>query len=278
MENENKIYKFEIENVPEVLFSHMHVTNDYKVDFSKCENMLEISYFEHSSAILKKENGEKIFIPSNSVFVNLYDQPAGISSSEYQVHYTVGFRVKYKETEKEGDNVVCFKQLITDEDFVKEVSEIIKLCTKKILNPNRSKFELSALVLQLFAKYQKYKNTTSERHQISPIAIKYVEQAQEYISNHIKEGFTVANVANHLGISSGYLSNLFQKVTGTSIVQYANRIRLEIAKNLVCNESATLAEACAVSGISDPNYLSRMFRKYMDTTITDIKNNIKSPR
>ncbi len=278
MKTNYKDYKIILNGIPEVVFAHAHLTNNYNFLFREKKNFIELTYFEHSSAISETLDGEKLELPSNSIHALLYDEPRKIYADGYQLHFTVAFNVDYRMAEPNEKGAICLRQIVTEKKFVQEASEIIKLCTKKILHPNKSKLELSALILQLFSLYEKNNETHSTGKPISPITIKYAEQAQEYILNNIRTSFSVSDIANYLGISSGYLSNVFHEVTGTSIVQYTNRVRLEIAKNLVCNECATLAEACVVSGINDPNYLSRMFRKYMDTTITEIKTNVKKPR
>ena len=265
--------KIKLNSIPKVEFAHAYMTSDYNLSFLKRKSLIEITYMEHSSATFEKEDGTVIYIPSNSIFIHFYDQPSKISSNSYQFHYTIACKVDYTFLEKNSNEIgaINIERVITDEKFVKEASEIIKLGTKKILYLNKSSLELSALMLELFSLYEKRQNTTNEKSKLNPRIIAYVEKAQEYILNNLNKNVSVPDIAEAVGLSSGYLSSIFHKVAGTSIVQYINRVKLEIAKNLVCKESATLAEVSSAIGVSDPNYISRMFRKYMDTSVTQIK-------
>lgn len=259
--------------IPEVVFSHMHVTNNYNLSFKPRNDFIELTYFEHSAATYRTDDGNEISIPSNSVFVNDYQLPAVIYSAESQVHYTVAFHLEYDLAGEDDEKALHLERIITDSEFARKAAEIIKTCTKEILLSEGNNFEMSALVLKLFALYQQRHASISEQknEKVNLATLRYVERAKDYILNHIREKFSVSDIADELMLSRGYLSNIFRAATGTTIVRYINEVRMQIVKSLVLNESATISEACAFVGINDPNYISRMFRKYMNTTITDIK-------
>lgn len=280
MERSTNFIYLKPKSIPQVAFSHVYTTQNYDITLGKKENFIEITYFETGSTTITYPNGQLLTLPVHSVFVNFYDTPLKFSSSGTHTHYTVAIELKSEFFLENPDDKSCFRldKTATDEKFVQGVAEIIKKCVKLVLQPNKSSLELSALVLQIFSLYQKNELLLLLSEKESPLILKYVHDAEKYILNHVTENFTVQDVADELCISSGYLSNIFRKITGTTIIKYKNNLRLEIIKNLVCNESSTLAEACASCGITDPNYVSRMFRKYTDSTLTQIKNESKPHR
>ena len=266
---------FIIESIPQLKFAHTYETDNYAFSFQKRNDFLEISYFEESDAILESESGKRVHIPSNSIYFHYYLEKHFISSKAHQLHHTVGFKIKYKIIKKPVSNCISVPTVITDPILVKKASEIIKSCIRKLLYSQTNDLELSGLVLELLSLFQ-YKNERAhKKFNMSNASIGYVERAENYILDNLKTKFTVKDIADYIGISDGYLSDIFHKLTGTTIIKYANKKRLEIAINLVKNESASLKEACNICGISDPNYLSRMFKKYMNTSISKIKEQNK---
>ena len=89
---------------------------------------------------------------------------------------------------------------------------------------------------------------------------------------HIREKITIDDIAGEVGLSSGYISNIFKQICGVSIIRYVNEMKLQLIQDLTLNTRATLADACAMIGIDDPYYASRMFKKYYGTTLRNIKS------
>lgn len=280
MERQNESFYLSPLGIPKVVFSHVYTTENYDISLGEKENFIEITYFERGITTVCYPNGDKIVVPERSCFINLYDTPLRFYSNGLHTHYTVAFELNYEKALLPRDNrFFRLDKTTTNSEFVLQASEIIKKCVQTVLKPNKSPLELSSFILQLFALYQKHDHLTSaSENKGNSLTIKYVREAEKYILSHIHENFTVSDIADHLMISSGYLSNIFRKTTGTTIVKYKNKVKLEIIKNLVYNESSTLAEACASCGITDPNYVSRMFKKYTDFTLTEIKNNPQNSR
>jgi len=64
------------------------------------------------------------------------------------------------------------------------------------------------------------------------------------------------------------LCSVFKKVEGISFQKYVNYEKLEAIKNLMEKEPVHLYEAAALFGYTDPNYVSRLFKKYYGYNIT----------
>ena len=65
---------------------------------------------------------------------------------------------------------------------------------------------------------------------------------------------------------------VFKKTEGISFQKYVNFEKLEAIKNLMEKEHVHLYEAAALFGYTDPNYVSRLFKKYYGYNITDKQN------
>lgn len=80
--------------------------------------------------------------------------------------------------------------------------------------------------------------------------------------------------AKILNISPSYLSTLFRKETGITLTEYVNRRRIEYGVfllNTTNMQIQTIAQHC---GISDINYFTRIFKKYIGKTPKEYRNSI----
>ncbi len=59
---------------------------------------------------------------------------------------------------------------------------------------------------------------------------KHINVCKEYIYSHIKERITIEDLADELGVSTGYLSRLFKKETGVSVSAYIRRQKIIYGK------------------------------------------------
>ena len=89
------------------------------------------------------------------------------------------------------------------------------------------------------------------------------------MQSNLRSPITQKSVAQYLSITPEYLCSVFKKVEGISFQKYVNYEKLEAIKNLIEKEQVYLYEAAAMFGYSDPNYVSRLFKKYYGYNITD---------
>lgn len=96
--------------------------------------------------------------------------------------------------------------------------------------------------------------TTEEKNSI-------VELAKEYVEEHYYENIMLADVAQKVGISPGYLSTLFQKQLSKGFVDYLNEIRIEHACTYLRQNSLKTYEIAYKVGFKDEKYFSKVFKK-----------------
>ncbi len=97
----------------------------------------------------------------------------------------------------------------------------------------------------------------------------YIYKTKSYIRDHYSESIRVPEIAASLGISPNYLSNIFKKGSGISIIGYLNRFRILRIRELMNRyPEEKLSALCAAVGIHDIRYAERLFRRYMGTTMT----------
>lgn len=89
----------------------------------------------------------------------------------------------------------------------------------------------------------------------------YITRAQEYILEHYPRPLSLTEVAQHVGVSPGYLSAQFSKWCAQSFVEYVTDLRLKKAKELLTRTSLPVQTIVEMVGYNDPCYFARVFRK-----------------
>jgi len=71
-----------------------------------------------------------------------------------------------------------------------------------------------------------------------------------------------ADVAARVGMSRGYFSKCFKKVTGRPYGEYVKELKLERAKKLLLQTDETITRVAEMCGFTDYRHFSRVFRDY----------------
>lgn len=100
-----------------------------------------------------------------------------------------------------------------------------------------------------------------------------LRKAVEFIKEHYPENITVDQIAGASGYSVSYLSRLMKEQNGRSIMDYLNWYRIEKAKEMIWESGLKSYEVAEKVGISDPNYFSRIFKKYTGKSVNEYRRN-----
>ena len=99
----------------------------------------------------------------------------------------------------------------------------------------------------------------------------------EWIDAHYAENITLEQLAEVAGINEKYLCRLFKEFTGTTPIDYVNRLRIQSACTEMTVRRRSVTEAAFDSGFNDVSYFSRTFRKYMGCSPTDYRRQVAEP-
>lgn len=104
---------------------------------------------------------------------------------------------------------------------------------------------------------------------------KDISKSVVYIKEHYREDINLSDIAQHVGLSENYLSNLFKKETGENIIRYINLYRVERSKELILETNLKVYEIAEMVGYRNTTYFSTMFKKITDVTVQEFKNRKK---
>jgi AraC-like DNA-binding protein len=152
---------------------------------------------------------------------------------------------------------------------LRHAESIIELFIRDPLTYQDSPTRGAAKFLELLCEIDRCNK--AEKKTAAPSDVLYVKRAKKYVQSNIRRPITQREVAEHLSITPEYLCAVFKKNEGITFKRYVNTEKLEAIRLLMRTEHMRLCDASAAFGYSDPNYVSRLFKKYYEYNITEIK-------
>ena len=101
-----------------------------------------------------------------------------------------------------------------------------------------------------------------------------IDEIYAYIRYNIYDSsmLKISVIAKHFHITSSTLSNYFKKETGNSLHNYILLYKLEIAKDRLLNSDFTVSQIALQLGFTDESHLTRIFKKYCESTPKQYKD------
>lgn len=99
-----------------------------------------------------------------------------------------------------------------------------------------------------------------------------IRSIKAYISEHYAEDFSLTQISEHVYLSPSYLSKLFKRKTGENLSNYLQNFRIEQARVLLKTTDLKTYEIAEKTGIPDPVYFSRIFKKLTGLKPKDYRN------
>lgn len=87
-----------------------------------------------------------------------------------------------------------------------------------------------------------------------------VNRAVRYIREHACSGLLVNNVLDHIGMSRASLQLRLKQITGRTIHQEIQRVRLQRCQELLAMSNISIKQVARQSGFSSVQYMTRVFR------------------
>lgn len=279
-------YKLTLSEQPRILFAHSYTTSHYAMHFPAAPRNVEISYNQEGDTYRLIDGGERIHHPPGHFLLSTYERESrGMSDAPCCRHITVGFDVGYtRET-------LTREALLADLHTQRPCATVFYMPETGI--PAREGGAAESTLRQLIARYtlpeagqslrcmsllfelmailteETVRMALLEEGNLSLAALTYARRAVRYIAEHLTEKLTVAQIADHLHISSGYLSALFREYTGCGVTHYINATRIERVKELLVSRHMHLREAGESVGFGDENYVSRLFKQHTGQSVRE---------
>jgi AraC-like DNA-binding protein len=87
-----------------------------------------------------------------------------------------------------------------------------------------------------------------------------INEALAFINSHLTEQFSETDLADISGISASAFSRSFRRHTGLGLIQYVNRLRINLAcQMLMSDEALSITDICFQVGFSNISNFNRQF-------------------
>ena len=100
-----------------------------------------------------------------------------------------------------------------------------------------------------------------------------VFKTTNYIKKNYAEKLSLDSLAKEVFLSKSYLSSIFKKETGMSLIAYITKVRVEKSKKLLLEDSASLAHISSLCGFKDQSYFTKVFKKETGLSPKLFRNN-----
>lgn len=102
-------------------------------------------------------------------------------------------------------------------------------------------------------------------------------QVLEYLNNHFQD-ISLKSLAERFGYNANYLGNAITKETGHTFKELLQMRRLNIACNMIQENSCGINQISEYVGYENHSSLFRLFKKYLGITPLEYRNRINLPR
>lgn len=285
-------YDISLKSMPRVVFVYQVEKQDYNLRFpGVIDHLLEIGLCLNRNILYTFDDGSKRIVPPGATFIITHDD-AFLACSEkpgLQQFVTFGITADYEKKLLTTDQITFSKLQELEERITRGKCILLPAfeplgedapVMKNMLLRAAPAFQSSAPESSIACLSQWLdlcswltRITLKKIHQCfsaeRPSNERYTEAAMQYIHEHLAENIRVEQLAAQIGVSLGYLQNIFHRVTGYTLIEYINRKKVELVKTNTIANRITLAQAAHAVGIEDPAYMSRLFRKVTGISFRD---------
>lgn len=93
-----------------------------------------------------------------------------------------------------------------------------------------------------------------------------IEQAKQYIAAHVYSPIKRSQIASSIHMNEEYLSRIFKKEVGMSLVEYITEVKLKAALNLLEHTQLSISQISVQLGYENFAYFSQLFRSHYQIT------------
>ena len=93
-----------------------------------------------------------------------------------------------------------------------------------------------------------------------------MKKTLNYIERNIKKSITLQDVAEHINVSTYYLSRMFKQELNVNYITYLTTRKMEIAKEMLANTNEPVINVAMELSYNDANYFSKVFKKNIGLT------------
>lgn len=244
------------------------------VIYSHWHEQIELLYFRKGKAIVSIHSLDWTVEPGDLIVINSNEIHSIMNTGGELLYYVIiadlsllgdhdSDRCLIKNAVPATRNHMLFRNKISK-------NSITCSCLEEIISENESK--ASGFILAIKAHmYRLLTHLVREHTYISSkelVTVKNMQVATLYpvlkhIENNFTQKITLAEMAHMANLNESYFCRVFKRITGKTLVDYVNTLRVNKADLLLHNSNLSVKEIALCTGFDDINYFSRIYKKYM---------------
>lgn len=284
-------YKTEIKSIPGIRFACSSSTDQYKNVVRHRSNLLEITTLT-GAGVYMETGKQRTYIPPSSVIITFPDMDFRLhSAGEGEVcDDSVAMQIddfSFSRIDTENfpggamsdgsladENILILPQVLTlGDDFLNITRLMRTIISCHIQNNATSRYRCLSLWFELLAVLNglcRDRLFGNNEGMFLPSADMYVRKAKKYMEAHYSRKILIQDIAKELRITPNYLSNMFKRITGKTVLEYLNMIRIQAARDLI-SKDVSLAAVAQKTGFGSQRYLCELFKRYYGVSVQQFK-------
>lgn len=167
---------------------------------------------------------------------------------------------------------LCMPRRISPE---KECYPKLKKQFMRVATAKKSDFPYAEQIIALYefllVLYKEGLLLSSESERADRDDIEVIKQTIAYIDEHISEKITLKELADCVNMSEKYFCSFFSKKTGSTPIDFVNRLRIEKACEMLKMHKTSVTDAALETGFESLSYFIRRFKRQMGLSPSQYK-------
>ncbi len=261
-----ELYHLDFHSLPVMTYAMFHEAEALDFRHKLDKRHIELAYMLKGSGTVQAEGGKILPVTQDCVIVEVHDRYHSFRCQNYHSEYCIHFTVNYSLLEEGGLILPRVLPLKTPDNSIRQKFADLAAQYAMVLRSSLA----DAILLQLLGDI-----SVTAQHQTKEQVYSqawYVQRIKKYVAENLDSGLQFSDISDHLNITPAYLSRLFHKAEGITLITYINRLRMQKVEDLVLHHNLSLKEAGNLVGLNDPNYVSRLFRRVKGYSITQLRH------
>lgn len=104
----------------------------------------------------------------------------------------------------------------------------------------------------------------------------YTKKTIKFVNRNYQKDISLSDAAEHIGVSSSYLSKIFKEDYGKGFNEFLNMIRIRNAKTLLKNDMISLKDIAGEVGFNNYHYFFKVFKNIVGVTPVKYRKDINN--
>lgn len=243
-------------------FVNLSETDIHAYQFSKAENELSHLNYEFERKYLKRiEDGDISYLKT-------------LEYNQMNLRQKVGILTKNKGKQMEymaiSNITLLCRAGINGGLNPAEAYELAESYMQKVDSCHQNEYAISHLLLEAQKEFIIRVHEKQQRSQSN-----YIEMCKSLLAKSVYHPLSVECIAKEIGIDRSYLSRLFSKEMGMTIIQYGMKLKVKAAANMLKYSNYPIAIIAEYLSFSSQSHMGKEFKKEMGMTPSEYRKKHK---